>query len=205
MLIFAGRYMAYPHPSSYYPELTDERLAVIAEALLDVRYNTYRQMDSSFDDTYTRETAVFGRSRNMLIALALGEEHDWLSLINPGMDITFGIGSVPCRFFRDDPQMPEKPGFFKRNAVDCLFATDENDPVMWRFVVEKASSEEDEDHAFFIGYNVYQEKVSQWSYASSASVLHTVDDEIPAGKQLSAPEIDAREDSSDRSTKAQNE
>ncbi|UYO93931.1 hypothetical protein [Pollutimonas sp. M17] len=197
--------MTYPHPSSYYPELTDERLTVIAEALLDIRYNTYRQMDSPFDDTYTRETAVFGRSRNMLIVLALGGKYDWLSLINPGMDITFGIGSVPCRFFRDDPQAPEKPGFFKRNAVDCLFATDENDPVMWRFVVEKASSEEDEDHAFFIGYNVYQEKVSQWSYASSASVLHVAGDEIPAGKQLSAPEIDAREDGSDRNSKAQNE
>ncbi|MGB3290111.1 MAG: hypothetical protein WBA83_12640 [Burkholderiaceae bacterium] len=197
--------MAYPHPSSFYPELTDERLAVIAEALLDIRYNTYRQMDSQYDDTYTRETAVFGRSRNMLIALALEEKYDWLSLVNAGMDVTFRIERVPCRFFRDDPQAPEKPGFFKRNAVDCLFATDEHDPVMWRFVVEKASSEEDEDHAFFIGYNVYQEKVAQWSYASSASVLHTTDGDIPAGKHLPAPEVLAREDNTDDGAKAQNE
>ena len=58
------------HPAAFYPELSDNSLRVIAVKHLDMRYSTVREMNSSFDDNYTRETAVFGRSRNMLIDMA---------------------------------------------------------------------------------------------------------------------------------------
>lgn len=197
--------MTNRHPSSFYSELTDERLAKIAEPLLDIRYTTIREMDTPFDDTYTKETAVFGRSRNMLIYLCQSGTHDWLTLANSAMDITFRIGNVPCRFFRDDPEAPEKSGFFKRNAVDDLFSPNENDPVMWRFVVEKAMTDDDEDRAFFIGYNAYQEKISQWAYAPSGAVLHAVDSITPAAKELLPAQVDVREDTVRVNEVAQNE
>lgn len=197
--------MVYQHPSLFYPELTDDRLARVAESLLDIRYSTIQDMSSPFDDAYTRETAVFGRSRNMLIQLCMSGKYEWLSLASPGMDVTFCIGNVPCRFFRDDPEFPEKPGFFKRNTVDGLFSLDENDPVMWRFVVEKALTEEDEDHVFLIGYNAYQEKVSQWAYGSSGSILHSVDSVVPEEKELPPAEVDVREDVIRKDSDAQNE
>lgn len=90
--------MSSRHPSSFFPDLTDERLAKIAELLLDIRFNTLREMDSPYDDSYTREATVFGRSRNLLIEQCLSRRYSWLSLANPGMDVTFRIGSVPCRF-----------------------------------------------------------------------------------------------------------
>jgi len=121
------------------------------------------------------------------------------------MDVTFRIGSVPCRFFRDDPESPEKPGFFKRNGADDLFSIDEDAPVMWRFVIEKAMTEEDEDRVFFIGYNAFQEKVSQWAYGASGPVLHTVDSDTPASKELRPAEVGVREDSIDKSDQAQTE
>ncbi|PYC27400.1 hypothetical protein DMO17_06570 [Aquipseudomonas alcaligenes] len=195
--------MTHPHPSSFYPELTDERLAVIAEQLLDIRFNTIREMDSHYDDTYTRETAVFGRSRNMLIDMCLSAQYDWLSLASPAMDVTFRIGQVPCRFFRDDHELPEKVGFFKRNAVDTLFALDESQPVMWRFVVEKALTEEDEDQVFFIGYNVFQEKVSQWTYSSASQVLYSIDSFTPDTKEIPPAKVEIREDAGNE--EAQNE
>lgn len=58
------------HPESYYSELSDDRLRIVANALLDIRDLTIREMMSEYDDNYTRETAVFGRSRNMLIDMA---------------------------------------------------------------------------------------------------------------------------------------
>ncbi|AIS14042.1 MULTISPECIES: hypothetical protein [Pseudomonas] len=197
--------MTFKHPSSFYPELSDERLAKIAEPLLDIRYSTIQEMSSPYDDTYTQETAVFGRSRNLLIHMCTSRKHQWLSLANAGMDVTFRIGNVPCRFFRDDPESPEKPGFFKRNGADDLFSIDENAPVMWRFVVEKALTEEDEDRVFFIGFNAFQEKVSQWAYGASGPVLHTVDNETPVSKELRPAEVGVREDSIDKSDKAQTE
>ena len=187
--------MSSNHPSAFYPELSDDRLRVIAIKLLDMRYSTIKEMNSPFDDNYTRETAVFGRSKNMLIEMALSGLYTWMSLCHAGMDVTFTIGQkVPCRFFRDDPNSPEKSGFFKRNTEDNLFAMDENHPVMWRFVVEKALTDDDEDRVFFVGYNVYQEKVSEWMHQASASMLHAVDQDVPVAAEILPASVDVRED-----------
>jgi hypothetical protein len=186
------------HPKNFRPELTDDRLSVVATSLLDVRYATIREMNTQFDDNYTRETAVFGRSRNMLIQLAQNGKYDWLSLKHAGMDITFVIGEVPCRFFRDDPESPDKLGFFKRNAVDDLFSTDDQEPVMWRFVLEKAMTEDDEDKVFFLGYNVYQEKVAEWEYSASTAALHSVDKDTPSAIEIPPASVEVRDDQSDK-------
>lgn len=179
---------------TFYPELSDDRLRVIAVKLLDIRYSTFREINSPYDDNYTRETAVFGRSRNMLIALAMGRQYSWMSLKHAAMDVTFNIGNVPCRYFRDDPNNPEKAGFFKRNAVDDLFALDDGHPVMWRFVVERALNEDDEDRVFFAGYNGYQEKVSEWMYQLSAPFLHAVGPEIPVEAKIPDAIVEVRDD-----------
>jgi len=187
--------MTVHHPSHFHPELNDERLRQIAGPMLDIRYKTMQEMASPYDDNYTRETAIFGRTRNMLIGMALSEAYPWMTLTNSGMDVTFNIGGVPCRFFRDDPDNPEKEGFFKRNATDRLFDDDEKAPVIWRFVVEKASTEEDEDQLYFIGYNVFHEKVAQWIYRSPTSMMHTVDREVPPAANIPPAAVDLREDS----------
>lgn len=182
------------HPARFYPELSDDKLCLVAARLLDIRYSTMREMDSEFDDNYTREASVFGRTRNMLIDMALSGSHEWMSLKHAGMDVTFNIGQVPCRFFRDDPDRPEKSGFFKRNLVDDLFDLDDQHPVMWRFIVEKALSEDDEDRVFFVGYNVYQEKISEWMYQASSPTLHSVDKDIPASVEIPPADVGLRED-----------
>jgi len=183
-------------PVLFYSELADDRLRQIAIKLLDVRYSTIREMNSPYDDNYTREGAVFGRSRNMLIEMAMSKQYSWMTLAHAGMDVTFNIGGVPCRFFRDDPDSPEKVGFFKRNATDNLFEEDENAPVMWRFVVEKALTDEDEDRVHFIGYNVFQEKVSEWMYRPSTPTLHSVDSDVPPAAIIPPAEVGLREDDS---------
>lgn len=188
--------LAVAHPNSFYPELTDDRLRLIAVLLLDLRYSTLREMNSPFDDNYTREATVFGRQKNMLIDLAKSGEHSWLSLTHAGMDVTFNIDRVPCRFFTDDPKHPEKSGFFKRNAVDDLFAPDEGHPVMWRFVVEKAIAEEDEDRVYFFGFNVYQERVAEWMYGAGAASLHAADRNVPPSADIGPAEVDVRDDES---------
>jgi hypothetical protein len=182
------------HPSSFYPDLTDERLRAVASRLLDVRYDAFREICSELDDNYTRETVSFGRSRNMLIREAQSGEHSWLKLSHAGMDITFNIGCVPCRFFRDDAESPEKLGFFKRNAVDDLYADDDKTPVMWRFVIEKALTDEDEDRVLFAGYNLYQEKVAEWQYVQSAPTLHSIDEDVPASRPIGPAPLGLRED-----------
>lgn len=182
--------MALIHPSSFHAALTDERLRVIAASLLNVRHDTLALLSSRLDDNYTRESAVFGRQRNLLIEMALGSELPWMTLAHPGMDVTFCIEAVPCRFFTDDSEAPRKEGFFRRNAVDALFSTDDRRPVLWRFVVEPALTEDGEDQVLFIGYNAYQEKVSQWVFRPSMPTLHSVDEEPPAPALLPAAGVE---------------
>ena len=194
--------MSTRHPTSFYPELSNDRLQTIAIALLDMRYATVQLMQSAYDDNYTRETAVFGRSKNMLVEMAKSGKHDWMSLKHAGMDVTFNIGAVPCRFFSDDPNSPEKSGFFKRNAVDDLFTPDDQQPVMWRFVVSKAMTEHDEDQVHFVGYNVFQEKISEWKYVGSHPVFHSVDQVTPATTEIPPADVDIRHDSLNESAEA---
>lgn len=181
-------------PSHFFQELEDSRLRVIAEALLDQRYATLRDLVSPYDDNYTREGTVFGRSRNLLIEMAKSGKYNWLTLKHPGMDVTVAIERVPCRFFRDDPEHPEKAGFHKRNAVDQLFDIDETKPVVWRFVIEQAMTDEDEDRVHFIGYNAFQEKVSQWMYRPSSPTMHAVDQDVPLSTILPPLQVNVRDD-----------
>jgi hypothetical protein len=195
-------------PSTFYPELTDDRLRAVAMRLLDLRFSTLSEMHSPYDDNYTREGTVFGRTRNMLIALARKGPYSWLTLAHAGMDVTVNIGNVPVRYFRDDPKAPGKGGFFKRNAVDDLFAMDDSAPVMWRFIVERAMAEDAEDVAHFIGYNVYQEPVSGWVYRPSKPTLHSLDGDTPPSTILPPASVQLLEDdesSSDDRKAANNE
>ncbi len=166
-----------PSPSKFHPELNDHMLSIVAEKLLEVRYTTLREMDSEYDDNYTRETAVFGRQRNAVIEMAMSTPG--MDLVHAGMDVTFKIGSVPCRFFTDDPVAPQKGGFFRRNRVDSLFAAEDELPVMWRFIVERAFSDEEEDRVFLAGFNAFLEKVSEWEFRPGRATLTAVDSDVP--------------------------
>jgi hypothetical protein len=110
------------------------------------------------------------------------------------MDVTFNIGQVPCRFFTDDPRNPEKNGFFRRNTVDDLFAPDDRDPVMWRFVVERAYADDDEDRVYFIGFNVFQEPVAEWTFGARPSSLPAADDRVPPPAHIGPAEVDVLDD-----------
>lgn len=176
--------MSFPRPEDFHPELSESRLSMIAEGLLNVRYEAERDMQSPLDDNYTRETAIFGRQRNWLIHQAMNERHEWLTIQDAGLGVTFGIGGIPCRFFTDDSVSPKKRGFFKRLAMDQLFAPTKSQPEMWRFVVEKAMSEDDGDQIFLVGFNTDHEKVSEWRYREHANALHGVGGGIPESVDL---------------------
>ena len=175
--------MTLPLPSTFYPELTNDRLTDIANELLDLRHETLSALSSEWDDAYTKESAVFGRCRNRLIGLC--KERDWLSVSPAGMAVTLCIGKkVPFRFFRDDPENPRKRGFFKQNRTDDLFPVDMVTPVMWRFIIDRAMTEDDEDRVYFAGFNELQDKVSLWEHKPGISSPYAVDDTAPKSKQL---------------------
>lgn len=189
----------YSMPWEHYPQLSEERLTVIAEELLKVLDNTYEQLSTNYDDNYTRGTATFGRQRQMLIKLCESQKYDWLLLKNSGMDVTFEIGSIPVRFFADDPDSPKKPGFFRRNEVDQLFKPELTVPVLHRFVIEKPEFEGEGARAHFIGMNALEEMLSKWTYGEGrVAALHSTDDTPPTPVTIELDPISAQVSEKDK-------
>ena len=173
-------------------DLTESRLRIVAEGLLNVRHDTYAELASNLDDNYSRACATFGRQRQYLLQLARSGRYDWLTLASPAMDLTVNIGSIPVRFFTDDHDSPKKRGFFKRNEVDQLFSSNDSEPVLFRFIVEPAATDDDEDQVFFLGYNVFQEVVVEWRYRPATTVLHAVESTPPKAVVQPDAEVDLK-------------
>lgn len=192
-------------PWFFHPQLAEDRLTTLAESLLNVLDDTYLQLSTPLDDNYTRGTCTFGRQRQQLIQLCQNGELSWLKLTNPGMDITFEIEGIPVRFFADDPENPQKPGFFRRNEVDQLWAPEFTQPTRHRFVVEKPEFEGEGARVHFVGYNELEEIVSRWTYGDGRAtpVLHTVDKTPPASVPIELDPISVATPSKDK--KAENQ
>ncbi len=188
------KFMTLPKPEVFHHGFSNDRLQAIADHLLRVRHQTVAELSTDLDDNWVRETACFGRSRNLLISLASSRTYSWLGVTHAGMDVTPTIDGVPFRFFRDDAEEPGKAGFFRRNSQDNLFSDDPDYPVMWRFVIERAETEEDEDRVVFAGYNVLQTKVSEWTHAPGSDVLYSVGIDVPPAMPISPASVDVRED-----------
>ena len=185
-------------PHEFHSALTEFRLRIVAEALLEVLYNTEVELAGPLDDGYTRGTTTFGRQRNALIKLCNCGQHPWLKLTHAGMDVTFEIDGVPCRFFSDDPANPRKPGFFRRNDSDQLFDIETDAPLMFRFIVAKAQFIGEEAEVFFIGYDINQNESFRWQYSRSIPTLTSVDERRPTEVPLPNPADMLRPKKSDK-------
>ncbi|WP_211452179.1 hypothetical protein [Collimonas antrihumi] len=157
------------------PALTELRLNTISKAFLEVYYGVQEVLSTEDDCNYGRGALTFSRSRQRLINMALSGDFSWLKIVNPAMDVTLEIEGIPFRFFRDDHESPKKKGFWRRNDSDQLFAADDETPVIFRFIVEKAVQEDDEPEIYFIGYNAQEIPVFEWRYGQFP-IMHSVDD-----------------------------
>lgn len=167
------------------PALTEDRLNYLAKQFWEIFYDVESTLATDDDCNYGRGALFFGRSRMRLINLS--KQHDWLNLTNPGMDVTLEIEGIPFRFFRDDHESPSKKGYWRRNGSDQLFAPNDEEPVMFRFVVERPLSEDEELEIYFIGYNALEEAVCEWRYGQ-VPVLRGIDRNRPqAVEQPAAP------------------
>ncbi len=163
------------------PVLTEDRLSLLADHLREIFYGVESLLDTDDDCNYCRGSLFFGRARQRLIKLGTSPELKWLTLVNAGMDVTLEIQGVPFRFFRDHHDRPMKKGFWRRNDTDRLFVPNDEEATLFRFIVQRPVTENDELEIYFIGYNAMQEAVCEWRYGN-VRVLQSTDEQL-------APEI----------------
>lgn len=179
--------MATKQPWHFKTSLSVDRLNFLAKQFWEIYYDVESTLATEDDCNYSRGAVFFGRSRQRLINLSF--RHDWLDLTNAGMDVTLEIEGVPFRFFRDDHENPKKKGFWRRNVCDQLFAPNEEEPVIFRFIVERPMSDEESLEVYFIGYNALEEAVCEWRYGA-VHVLRGVSDDKPQPVEQKAAPVD---------------
>lgn len=175
-------------PSEHSAQLTSDRLGTIASLILDVLDDALQTASTELDCAFTRGTLSWGRIRNAILREIRGRKHSWLGLKHGGNDLVFGIGDNVIRFFLDDHLKPRKPRVLNPTDGESfqlgLFEVSDYQVNLWRFIVERASNEDDQHRVFFIGYNRSGEIVSKWEYEGAVKTFSSVGDMIPAAMQL---------------------
>lgn len=170
--------MLTKQPWEFKLALTEDRLNFLGKQFWEVYYGVESLLNTEDDCNYGRGALFFGRAKKRLINLAVLGQINWLKLTNPGMDVTLEIEGTPFRFFRDDHENPKKKGFWRRNDSDQLFAPNDLEPVIFRFIVQRPLNDDEELEIYFIGYNALEETICEWRYGQ-VPVLSGVGSDLP--------------------------
>ena len=178
-------------PSDFVPGFTNERLTIIAQALLTECYTTDDDLQSKYDSGYSIGCTRFDRQKNKLKDMAL--DHHWLGITDPSNKLIMTIDGAPFRFTRDDYQAPKKIALTsvcetesqQIKKFEQTFQTEFNwgekldsgeesqDPVRWRFIVEVNESAEEDNYRdyeiYFVGYCMLDSPVCVWKLSEHTS------------------------------------
>lgn len=129
-------------PWDYHPHLTEDRLTIVANTILDRRNSCLELHDEDAGDTsWGLHCRSFDRCHTTLKKLVLSGEHEWLSLVDGSMKFQFKIGEILFRFYRGDPDKPnmrtlsQDLSFLNQGRFDF----DDDYPfaeLKWRFAIE---------------------------------------------------------------------
>lgn len=180
-------------PSEISMSLTSDRLSVISRRILDVLDDALRTASTDLDCSYSRGTLAWARIKNALIQMAEIADHSWLTIKHSGNDLVLGIGCESVRFFLDDHEQPKKLRVLNPTSAEAkqmqLFEDEAHSEFLWRFIIERAVSEDDEHHVYFVGYEAHAEQdgilVAEWRYNDDGvRTLAAVDSYIPPAVEL---------------------
>lgn len=182
--------MALPPPSSFNPELSTDRLQLVADWLLEEFYSTQDDLVRSTDSSYGRGCTTFDRQRNRIIQEAISDEHPWLGLENSTFDLVFTIGGVPCRFSNDDPSSPSKGAVLLVNRYQSSFMefVPEGAPGRFCFVVDRGFDGLGEPRVEFLGFSLAGDLVCKW-ISDSARVIYAAGDSQPQPVEVGKPNV----------------
>ena len=129
------------NPWDFHPDLTEERLLLVAHEIADARHQVFDLFDERGDDAWSIGCRAFSWCRKRIVRLAEDAEWEWLSIVDPSKQFIFQIGEVPVRFFRGDAEAPLRKTLstVHREAVQLsLEFPDEPRALLliWRFVIE---------------------------------------------------------------------
>ncbi|WP_299022193.1 hypothetical protein [uncultured Photobacterium sp.] len=173
-LIIRG-FMISNLPSEFAEDLTDERLHLICERVLDAVQDGINDSSTENDTRWTQGCLRYGRVQGLFQQLTLDKSLPWVSLANATMDFTFKIGNTPIQYIYDDYECPKKGHRLKPNSVENMqlgFDLDNErsiEVVAWRlFVTQDLEDEFPDLKATLVGYDLNQNPLCIWHNEDTA-------------------------------------
>lgn len=188
-------------PWNYHPDLTKERLVLLAQLLARGRRHALERHDPLIgDDAWTRGVRAFRFGCHEIAKAAGSDGFDWLVVLDPRRKFQFMVGKVPMRFYRGTPEDP-KPNMLKLAELEQLafpFAVDE--PLANAKL--RIAVETDEDGSvmavFFVAIRGVNTE-TQWRipYETAPPLLVDVKHDVAEAIELDAPEVGMLDDEED--------
>jgi len=134
--------MSKIYPWDYHSDLTEERLSIIAQLIVDGRQTAVERHDEDAGDNgWTLGCSAFQFARARILWAADSGKHPWLSLIDRTLQLTFNIGSVPVRIYKGEAEEPTtrtlRQSLGELRQLSLLSYVDSYTPdLKYRFAVE---------------------------------------------------------------------
>lgn len=170
-ILFITDFDMTPKPHFYSSDLSQERLQILCEKLLDVLDEAHGFSESPNATAWFRGTANYGLPQGMLIRMHHDSNYPWLTLANQTMDYTARIGRTLVQFVVDDPNILKKSHRLKRNIVERyqqsleLELQESDSPLVWRFYLNPSANGVDYSPSIsLLGFDGNENIVCQWDY-----------------------------------------
>lgn len=179
-------------PVDFSQDLTEERIKIVSDKLLDVLDEAESFAQSPNATAWFKGTANYGLPQGMLKRMHEDKNYPWITLANQTMDYTAKIGNTLVQFVVDDPHSPKKLHRVKRNAVERqqfgLNLEDQNPdiPLVWRFYLNPISNGVDYSPLIsLVGLDINENVVCLWEHDDvissplSGNMAQPVEIEVP--------------------------
>ncbi|RCU45680.1 hypothetical protein DU002_14565 [Corallincola holothuriorum] len=186
-------------PEFYAPDLTEERLQILSERLLEVLDEAQVYAESPNATAWFKGTANYGLPQGMLMRMHENKDYPWLTLANKTMDYAARIGGTLVQFIVDDPHASRKHHRLKRNAVERYqFSLDlevpsGDEPLIWRFYLNPFSDGMEYSPTIsLLGYDSNENIVCHWEHEVVISGPRSVD--VPVAVEIEEPVLTRKQD-----------
>lgn len=133
--------MGKQYPWEYHPDLTAERLGVIAQLIRQGRNDALdRHNEDIGDDAWLLGCSAYQFGRFRILNAMDGGEYLWLNVIDRSLQFIFQVGQIPVRFYKgeaDDPnERTRRRTYAEFDQLALLFGQDDDANLLYRFAVE---------------------------------------------------------------------
>lgn len=186
----SGRIMK---PWEYHPELTPDRLTIIAQLIEEGRSRAVARHDpSDGDNGWLLGCSAYCKSVFQIKQAAGTSGYDWLSVVDEGNEFQFGVGGITLRFRRDNPSGPREkistPTQFEQLQLD-LEPDAPTAGMIYRIIVT-ADADGSLLSADFVAFRAgIPEATWHIPLSDSAPPIVVLDGTRPEGRELDAPVV----------------